>query len=40
MLVNKPQSILENIYKTTTLEAIMGITIAGDKEASNFYNLM
>jgi hypothetical protein len=40
MLTVNPQNILTSVHKTTTDDALMGITIWGDKTLSNFYPLM
>ena len=39
MLTPNPKKVLSSIYNTTTEDALMGITIVGDKEKSDFYNL-
>jgi hypothetical protein len=40
MLTSNPKNILASVYKTSTDDALMGITIWGNKSANNFFCLM
>jgi hypothetical protein len=40
MLTPNPKNILTSVYKTSTDDALMGITIWGNKAANNFFCLM
>lgn len=40
MLTVNPRTMLTNAHKTTTEDALMGVTIWGDKTKSNFYTLV
>lgn len=39
MLTTNPKAMLESIHSNTTEDVLMGITIVGDKEKSDFFNL-
>lgn len=40
MLTINPKNILTSVHKTTTDDVLMGITIWGNKQASNFFSLL